>query len=505
MPNDKPLRVAIFASVSSPQQAEEDKDSLPSQIRDGRAWAEARGWRVVAVYEVPGHSRQYGFYDDAARDIPAYGQLREDARNGKFDVLWCRDRSRLGRTRSLVAQVEYVVEAGGGAEVYSAAMPHAVGKRGRDGAGKLIAAVEGWRGEHEIDVLVHRHRTGIRARVHRGVHPSNWPYGYRPIRDEEGRCIGAELEEGEAQIMRRVTRRFLDGAGYRAIAIELNDDGVPPPKSGRWHGSSVYRMLANDVYAGIVTCGETSSEPDAARFPALWDCATHRAVMRERDRRRSGGSPPASPLSGMVICNRCGLRMASLKRGNTRYFRCNRHYNKTTPPCHPNHVREETVVAMAETALALLATDEAIEEALSRDAPDVAGMEREVGRAARAIEKVQEKRKRLALALAEGAMTGDVYRAADGELLADLAREEAALSEARERLALVPDPTERRDALGSLRALRDATAAGMHGWLRVLPLEEARAALLRAGVVVYCEEGKVIEVVVGGHHERPRD
>jgi hypothetical protein len=32
-------RIAIFASVSTPQQASVEKDSLPSQIRDGMAWA----------------------------------------------------------------------------------------------------------------------------------------------------------------------------------------------------------------------------------------------------------------------------------------------------------------------------------------------------------------------------------------------------------------------------------------------------------------------------------
>lgn len=54
------LRVAIWAAVSDPGQATIDKDSLPSQVRDGRAWAESVG-QVVAVYEVPGHSRHYVF------------------------------------------------------------------------------------------------------------------------------------------------------------------------------------------------------------------------------------------------------------------------------------------------------------------------------------------------------------------------------------------------------------------------------------------------------------
>jgi len=68
-----PLRVAIFASVSSPPQATVDKDSLPAQIRDGRAFAAGLGARVAATYQVPGHTREYIFYTDAEADLDAHG------------------------------------------------------------------------------------------------------------------------------------------------------------------------------------------------------------------------------------------------------------------------------------------------------------------------------------------------------------------------------------------------------------------------------------------------
>jgi hypothetical protein len=57
-----PLRIAIFASVSSPQQATVDKDSLPSHLRDGRLWADSVAGDMVVTFEVPGHSRKYIFF-----------------------------------------------------------------------------------------------------------------------------------------------------------------------------------------------------------------------------------------------------------------------------------------------------------------------------------------------------------------------------------------------------------------------------------------------------------
>ena len=80
------LRAAVFASVSTPQQASSEKDSLPSQLRDGQAWAEAVSGQVVATYRVPGHSRKYIFYQDAEREVPACRQLREDCETNIFSV-----------------------------------------------------------------------------------------------------------------------------------------------------------------------------------------------------------------------------------------------------------------------------------------------------------------------------------------------------------------------------------------------------------------------------------
>jgi DNA invertase Pin-like site-specific DNA recombinase len=170
-------RIAIFASVSTPQQAAVEKDSLPSQIRDGTAWADGIG-DVVATYKVPGHSRKFIFYQDAEAAMEAYRQLRQDAEAKRFDILWCRSRDRLGRTAALISQVEAIVQAAG-AEVYSAAMPHELGHSTETSA-IFMSAIEGASAQAENVERIRRHRSGMRARIGRGL-PSMWPVGYRPI------------------------------------------------------------------------------------------------------------------------------------------------------------------------------------------------------------------------------------------------------------------------------------------------------------------------------------
>ena len=75
MGEGRPLRVGIWCAVSSRHQATPDKESLPDQERKGAEFAAAIDGDVVRVYRVQGHSREYVFFAEAARDVPAYRGL----------------------------------------------------------------------------------------------------------------------------------------------------------------------------------------------------------------------------------------------------------------------------------------------------------------------------------------------------------------------------------------------------------------------------------------------
>ncbi len=78
--SERPHRVAIWAAVSSAEQATPDKTSLAEQERLGREFAGAIGGQVVRVYCVPGHSRDLVLWAEAEQHMPAYRELRQDMR-----------------------------------------------------------------------------------------------------------------------------------------------------------------------------------------------------------------------------------------------------------------------------------------------------------------------------------------------------------------------------------------------------------------------------------------
>jgi DNA invertase Pin-like site-specific DNA recombinase len=487
-------RIAIWAAVSTPEQATVDKDSLPGQDRDGRAWAEKNDYDVVATYEVPGHSRQYIHFHEAAEDIPAYAQLEQDCTDKAFDVLWCRERSRLGRTRALIHTVEAVV-AESGAEVFSAKTPHEIGKSSKSHR-SLISSFEAWQAEDEIDQLRKRHRSGMRARALQGLPSNNWAYGYRPVRDSKGRIIGGEFMPGEIEAVEIVTQLYLNGESLRVIADTLNDSSYPPRKLGQWSHRSIGRMMRNDFYAGFVTHGDVRNREPSDKYPALWDADTHARIILERERRKPGGSRYKSILSGCVLCHKCGSNMILGRPYLTAAyrFRCGKHAKKslTGEACHANYVLEDDVIEAVELMLdrvRKMSQAELVEMLSGSDDSERSKLEKERERVKQAIDKDQAALDRLVQFVSAGALDVDACASENERITKRSKLAKKQLSEIDAALMRAPSIDE---WLGFL-----AQVVAMPTDLTSINPDEGRPLLQRAGVRVWCEAGQVVRVEVG--------
>ncbi len=485
---DSPLRVAVWCAVSSIGQAAEDKISLPEQEAAGRAFAQAVGGTVVRVYHVE-HTREYLDYQLASAEMDAYAQLDEDCRRQVFDVLWTRSRDRLGRTMSLILATEGRVQRAG-AEVFSAAMPHQIGKSTGD-ANNLMAALESWQAQRELSELRRRTRSGIRNRVHRGLAGTRWPYGYRPIRDSIGRSIGAEFDD-RINAVRMATEMFLNGESYRAIQQALDQSPWKPPRSEQWSHAHVRRMLSCDTYAGIVRWGAASASDPSTKFPALWDEQTFRAVQIERQVRqehaRRKGEP--SPLNGVAYCIRCGRAMNryyySWPRAE-RGLRCSTHSRTKDlkQSCHVNRILEQDVLDFLYEYLASLIDPQRFAEVLSAHQPG-ADLQRQLEDAKKRVADVEARRTRLGLGFASGVVKAEVYQLADAQLEDELNRVLGFLADLERQRQSQPTREERA---ASLRAVLDRLDA-----LFGQPPSEVAATLRRIGLRVWVGEGVIQRV-----------
>jgi site-specific DNA recombinase len=199
-------------------------------------------------------------------------------------------------------------------------------------------------GEWYVLELVEESRRGMEENTRQGFNTGGVaPYGYRkrllphPARsmaDRGKHKVVLEPDPEQGPVVERIFREFVFGeGGIRAIASDLNRDGIPSARGGPWSGGAVSGILDNPKYTGFQVWNrrrrktggnrtnaetewvwsETPAHP-AIISMGLWKAAQGMRRRPETDwRRRPKSGMPARPLRGMVFCS-CSRRMAAVQR-----------------------------------------------------------------------------------------------------------------------------------------------------------------------------------------------
>lgn len=204
----------------------------------------------------------------------------------------------------------------------------------------MVSLIKGFTDAQFRTDLGARVRRGQRGSIQQGRSAGGISYGYRRANrlDERGDLIAGlrEIDLDQAEIVRRIFAEYVGGASARSIAARLNAEGVPPPKRGIWHATTIngdringHGILRNRLYIGVLVYGRTKavlnpktrrvqmkpqrSEPlvehavpdlriidDATWRRAQAIFAAGEGVRPERQRR------PKHLLSGLGECGVCG-------------------------------------------------------------------------------------------------------------------------------------------------------------------------------------------------------
>lgn len=268
------VRAVVIAAVSSPDQVRdsfgEERDSLPSQIRQARELIERRGWNEVAEpLIVPGHTRSIDWFHEAIEQIPAYARLRELADARKIDVVVCRAYNRLARTSALQQQVSAYLRQRK-VQIYAIDTPTEIHDPAswqprRDNSRLWIEAIAGAESEVQINQLWSYHRSGMEARTKKGQHPEGIPnYGYKDVvaPDGFGKSHKKRVpDEVEYPILKTILRMLLEGKTGVFVAKYLNAQLDNPNATrapmlqrngGQWTSPAIISLARNPFYGGKV-------------------------------------------------------------------------------------------------------------------------------------------------------------------------------------------------------------------------------------------------------------
>ena len=322
------MRAALYARYSSDLQRDA---SIEDQVRLCTARIKAEGWSVIATYTDHGMS-------GASSLRPGYQKLLEDARSGAFDVVVAEALDRLSRDQEHVAAL-YKQLGFAGVRLVTLAEGE---------ISELHVGLKGTMNALFLKDLAQKTRRGLEGRVRQGRSGGGLCYGYDVVRevDATGNPVagGRRINAAEAEIVRRILETYAAGQSPRAIAHDLNLEGIAAPSGRGWGQSTINGnvqrgtgLLNNELYIGHLVWNRLRYIKDPAtgkrvsrlnpknewvvqdvpelrivdqdlwnavkeRQASLAQAANRRNVPRSFwDRRR-----PRYLLSGLVECGACG-------------------------------------------------------------------------------------------------------------------------------------------------------------------------------------------------------
>jgi site-specific DNA recombinase len=126
----------------------------------------------------------------------------------------------------------------------------------------------------------------------------------------------------EAATYRTIVARFLAGDSTRSLASWLNEQNVATVRGRGWVTTTLKGMLINPRYAGL------RAHRGVVVGPAVWEAIIseddHRRVLAMFAAKKTSGrrTPQRYLLSGMLRCGKCGTRLYSSARENSRRYVC---------------------------------------------------------------------------------------------------------------------------------------------------------------------------------------
>lgn len=287
------------------------------------------GLYPIAILRVPGHSRNYIFFQDAQKDLPAYRCLFDilDGKNGQPpQMLLTMARDRLGR-EALATQVEALCD-----KYHCRVWSGRTGKPVEGNIGQIYASgMELTFSRAENYHTQSRRKGAVLSRVKEKKLPYAKPeYGYKTVRDSRGKSVGVEIDPDKAETRQLIDELFIAGNSPITISkmlqsrFENGDLSCSPPAKDQWHANVVRRLLKSRFPSGEYNAHVSGEDISViGNHPYLRTLEQQEAIDRQFERRKVGtqrGNIGVARNYGIAYCADCGAKMI---RGHSRPTKIN--------------------------------------------------------------------------------------------------------------------------------------------------------------------------------------
>ena len=323
---------AIYTRLSKEDEDKQQSESESIQNQKSLLvhYAVEHGWDIYNIYCDEDWSGA-----DSRR--PDFNSMIEAAQQKKFQILLCKTQSRFTRDMELVEKYIHGLFPVWGIRFIAVADNADTEIKGNKKARQINGLVNEW----YLEDLSENIRMVFDHKRKEGKYIGGCPvYGYRKDPADKNHII---VDPEAAEVVRQIFQWSLEGNGKQHIASMLNERGIMNPTKykeqnglvqnrpvtneyGLWNRTTVYRILQNEMYTGVMVQGKTKKAsyksrtmipmPESQWFrvegthEAIIDRETFDAVQAGMGlRSKMDGTGEAHILSGLVRCADCGSTM----------------------------------------------------------------------------------------------------------------------------------------------------------------------------------------------------
>ena len=486
-------RAAIYARYSSEHQREA---SIEDQAEVCRRYVERQGWTVAAQYQDAAISGAN------SRLRPGFQQLLRDAEARRFDVVVCEAIDRLGRKLADVADL-YDRLSFAGVQIHTVSIGAVT---------QMHIGIMGTMAQMTLSDMRDKVRRGQLGRARAGRIPGGLGYGYEVVPPPPGAKESGErrIVPAEAAVVRRIFRDYAAGVSPRALASQLNQEGIPGPGGRPWIDTTIRGqadrgtgLLNNALYIGRLAWNRCSyvKDPRSGRrvarvnpraqwevteVPALriidqelWEAVKARQAAARIEMGKDHGGNMLNRvrrrqflLSGLLTCGCCGGAYTIV--GEDRYG-CATRRGKGTCDNRRTIVRQRIEARVLGALKARMLTPELVQTFITAYAAELATLQRESGLRRAQLEQqlagVERRLQGVLRAIEDGAWNATL-RARLTELETDKARLTAEIAQ-----AAAPPPVRLHPNAAALYA---AKVADLEGALNETEIRTEAAEILRS-------------------------
>ena len=319
---------AIYARVSTDWQAEHGY-SLETQVSACEKYAHDLGASTITNYIDDGFSGAY-------LERPRLDALRDALQARIYDYVIVYTPDRLARRLSHQLLITEEIEKSG------AALHFVNAEYKTTPEGQLFYQMQGAFAEYEREKIRERTMRGVRGKLKSGKPLSNrHVLGFDFV---NGQYV---INESEAEIVRKIFNLYISsGVGTDELARRLTEMRIPSPsKLTHWQGSTVCRILRNQMYIGEYFALRKVSTKTGAhsrklkprpreewiplKCPQIIDVETFAAAQNLLDTNKTQLKRTANKgiylLQGLMICAKCGEKIIVTNNRAGRFYACYAH------------------------------------------------------------------------------------------------------------------------------------------------------------------------------------